>query len=135
MNKWPLMHRVLGYIEDKINELVDSVNTPAPTNPKVYRALLTQVGTNAPTAIELENTLGFTPIYSYLDVGDYRLSLPDTPYLKIFTKSFLLSNGDMFLIALTANENQVIINPMLIADSVKYDDVLFNTPIEILVYD
>ena len=32
---------------------------------KVYTALLTQTGTNAPVATVLENTLGGTPVWSY----------------------------------------------------------------------
>lgn len=39
--------------------------------PLVYKALITQSGTNAPTAKILENTLGFTPVYNYDSVGAY----------------------------------------------------------------
>lgn len=38
---------------------------------KVYTALLTQTGTNAPVATVLENTLGGTVVWSYSDVGIY----------------------------------------------------------------
>lgn len=47
----------------------------ADTEPKVYRALLTQSGTDAPVAIILENTLGDVPVWSYIDVGEYNCSL------------------------------------------------------------
>ena len=40
---------------------------------KVYTALLSQTGTNAPTAIVLENTLG-TISFSYNGVGDYAIN-------------------------------------------------------------
>lgn len=46
---------------NKTNELVDAVNsleTSTTPNYKIYRALLTQSGTNAPVATVLENTLG-----------------------------------------------------------------------------
>lgn len=38
---------------------------------KIYRALLTQSSTSAPTATVLENTLGGTVVWSYTDVGIY----------------------------------------------------------------
>jgi hypothetical protein len=38
---------------------------------RVYTALLTQVGTNAPTATILENTLGLTPNFEYANSGTY----------------------------------------------------------------
>ncbi len=37
----------------------------------VYSALLTQSGTGAPTATVLENTLGGTVVWTYVDVGTY----------------------------------------------------------------
>lgn len=42
---------------------------------KIYTALLTQSGTSAPTATVLENTLGGTVVWSYVDVGIYWGSL------------------------------------------------------------
>lgn len=38
---------------------------------KVYTALLTQTGTNAPVATVLENTLGFNIVWYYETVGGY----------------------------------------------------------------
>jgi hypothetical protein len=42
-------------------------------NYKKYVALITQDGTNAPTAIVLENTLGFTPTFTRLYAGVYQI--------------------------------------------------------------
>lgn len=42
---------------------------------KVYKAFLTQTGTNAPVATVVENTLGGTPVWSYFGVGTYELTL------------------------------------------------------------
>lgn len=39
---------------------------------KVYSALLTQSGTNAPVATVLENTLGYGITWEYLNVGVYK---------------------------------------------------------------
>lgn len=43
----------------------------ADTEPKVYVALLTQSGTDAPVATVLKNTLGGVPVWSYSNVGVY----------------------------------------------------------------
>ncbi len=42
---------------------------------KVYRALLTQTGTDAPVATVLENTLGGTPVWGRSGAGIYPLTL------------------------------------------------------------
>jgi len=42
---------------------------------KVYRALLTQSGTDAPVATVLENTLGGTVVWTYSDTGIYTATL------------------------------------------------------------
>lgn len=44
-------------------------------NPKIYKALLTQSGTNAPVATVLVNTLSGTPVWSRNGVGDYQMVL------------------------------------------------------------
>ena len=41
---------------------------------KVYSALLTQTGTDAPVATVLENTLGVSIVWEYIDVGDYTVN-------------------------------------------------------------
>jgi hypothetical protein len=53
------------------------VSHPSPDNHniKVYRALLTQSGTNAPVATVLENTLGGTPVWSRTNIGRYVATL------------------------------------------------------------
>lgn len=61
---------VLLQITNAINE--SSAFTPPY---KVYTALLTQVGTSAPTAIVLENTLGGTITWAYVGVGIYSATL------------------------------------------------------------
>ena len=47
----------------------------AATEPKVYIALLTQTGTDAPVATVLKNTLGGVPVWSYSSVGVYNAEL------------------------------------------------------------
>lgn len=42
---------------------------------KVFTALISQSETNAPTMTILENTLSDTPVFSYMGVGEYALTL------------------------------------------------------------
>jgi hypothetical protein len=42
---------------------------------EIYSAVVTQTGTNAPTANVLENTLGGTVVFTYLGVGQYAMTL------------------------------------------------------------
>jgi len=42
----------------------------------VYKALLTQTSTNAPSALVKLNTLGITPTYVYSSAGEYLINLP-----------------------------------------------------------
>jgi hypothetical protein len=60
--------------------LVDSIGTikPGLAVPKVYNALLSQSGLNAPTAAIISNTLGGVPFWSYTSAGQYKLTLLGT---------------------------------------------------------
>lgn len=50
--------------------------------PKVYVALITQSGTNAPILTELENTLGVTLSTSRTGAGQYKLIAPSSIFLS-----------------------------------------------------
>jgi hypothetical protein len=41
---------------------------------KVYKALLTQISTNAPVAVILENTLGSVPVFTRVEAGVYAIT-------------------------------------------------------------
>jgi hypothetical protein len=58
-----------------INELEDEINAiPTPSvEPLRYKALLTQTGTDAPVATVLENSLGATISFTYIDAGTYKI--------------------------------------------------------------
>lgn len=80
------IHKCLCTMKGLIEQLPTAGSTPL-----VYRALLTQAGTDAPTAIELENTTGATISFSYNGTGSYSL-LASSP---VFTndKTFVQHNG------------------------------------------
>ena len=103
---------------------------------RVYRALLTQTGTDAPTAIILENTLGEVPTFNYVGVGTYELEVSANIFLE--TKTFFFSSQ------IDGAQSQGGGNPeytyLRASDNVFFiatggsDDVLVNAPIEITVY-
>ena len=84
------MNKIFDYTNLTFNELIEKISIarffhlpkmvaealrkiptiPEPTY-KVYTALLTQSGTNAPVATVLENTLGGDIVWSYYTVGIY----------------------------------------------------------------
>lgn len=98
-------------------------------NNKVYTALISQTGTNAPTAIVLENTLGTVPTFNYEGVGQYSISLNGN-FLTVNTFQLIGNNnlGGFDILNIYDNGD----------DSVWIDtganDKLSNTPIEIRVY-
>jgi hypothetical protein len=133
--------RVGEMFEDIINEAL------IPTY-KVYRALLTQTGTNAPVATVLENTLGLIPTYSYQDVGSYALTAPlsnpnpftenkttlswTSTYFTLFGGSILTENR---MNAVWSSTSQILIYTV---DGTTATNNILNTNqwwIEIIVYD
>lgn len=109
-------------------------DTWKPVNPgfKVYTALLTQTGTDAPTAIVLENTLGETPTFQYNSPGNYSLLTSGS----IFTanKTFFISSlsGDLGYssVALARISNTEVIIELDSGEDIQLD----NASIEIRVY-
>ena len=112
---------------------------------KVYTALLSQSGTASPTSIELDNTLGYSPIFSYSSTGYYELSVPNPMVsMVLFTsgKTFIVNGcpdqgpiGGNFGIFITEYLNTTTIRLSTMDDNGSvYDGMLNNTSIEIRVY-
>lgn len=104
---------------------------------KVYRALLTQTGTDAPVATVLENSLGGAIVWSYDSVGTYFGTLVGAfPGGKVFSIiSQRLScwsecgrNGDDSMYIQTQTLDGGVTPP------VAFDDILQAASIVILVY-
>ena len=108
---------------------------------KVYTALLTQTGTTAPVATVLENTLGGDIIWSRNGTGDYTGLL--TGAFTSNKTAILLGNVRYTLSSVTLipaditvfsySVNDVSIGTM--DNSSLVDDILFNTFVEIRVYN
>jgi len=107
--------------------------------PKVYRALLSQTGTDAPVADVKINTLG-AAVWSYEGVGDYRMTLAGAfPASKIYS-SFMGTEtciskpaaDDVWIILNYGNIDYISLNCTTFG--VPGDGYIQNTAFEILVY-
>ena len=124
-------------IESISGDFVDNTDTLNPIldrGYKVYTALLTQTGTDAPVATVLENTLGGEVVWSYAAVGIYQGALSEAfPISK--TILFLQNTGGQdsnYYI----NDNNIDYVGIATAEAgVSTNNILFNTPIEIRVYN
>jgi len=107
---------------------------------KVYVALLTQTGTASPTAIELENTFGFSPTFSYVLDGYYSLEMtgefPSTNTV-IFNGSADQGpiGGDFaHLTSNRNNDDSILLYTIDVNGGGLTNGLLNNTSIEIRVY-
>ena len=124
----------------KINEIIDWINNIGTPSYKVYTALLTQTGADAPIPTILQNTLGADITWSYAGQGTYNGTLSG---VFIEDKTFLTINktrqgGRQFsLYRNDDNEIEVVteifdgLTPIFTAT----DDILVKTSIEIRVYN
>ncbi|RTK92872.1 MAG: hypothetical protein EKK64_11215 [Neisseriaceae bacterium] len=121
---------------DKLTALTANFNGGGAAPYKVYTALLTQTGTNAPVATVLENTIpGFsiTPKRSF--TGLYQLIC--TPVLDINKVYFDVINTQIFSGFIISKEITVegIVQISTKNGSTPTDGILSRTPIEIRVYN
>lgn len=58
--------------------ITETTTSAARREPLVYRALLTQSSTDAPVAVEIENTIG-KAAYAYVDAGKYTVTFDGSP--------------------------------------------------------
>lgn len=110
---------------------------PSGTLPyKVYTALLNQNEETAPTAIELENTIGDIT-FSYTDIGDYVIN-SSNEFVTLKTW-FLITNsgaggfGAEVITLYYINSSTLRINTGDTSGN-GLNSILLNTPIEIRVY-
>jgi len=131
----------LKNIYSKIDEIIRNINSIPKPSYKVYTALLNQKGTDAPTAIVLENTLGGDLTWSRSSDGIYEATLSgafsnqDKFYCTLFSQisqtrylEVYWNNNDSFGVATVELSSYG-------GAGVYSDDFLFNQPIEIRVYN
>lgn len=111
---------------------VSAENMPA--SYQIYRAILSQTGTSAPTAVVLENTLGGTVIWTRESAGYYRGTLTGK---FLITKTFSKVNYDSQGTAQDVyggreTDNYVSVNSLDLAG--VNVDLVGSVSIEILVY-
>lgn len=109
----------------------------AASTTKVYRALLTQTGTDAPVATVLENSLGGTLVWTRADIGNYIATLSGV-FLsnKTFCRGYFSteSGGDsLHLFPLSRVDNDSVTLISVNVDT-SADGLMSNIPVEILVY-
>lgn len=118
-------------------DVEDLQNNPVDSRPyKVYTALLTQIGTNAPTPIVLENTLG-NIIWSREGVGAYTGVLTNAFVENKTAILYALNNDSNFDYSIQMyRESNSTIYIFTGVDLDTSDSILnISTPIEIRVYN
>lgn len=102
---------------------------------KVYTALLSQFGTDAPVAIVLENTIG-TIVWTRFNEGEYRGTLIGafTNCWTIINVNNVNNNGD-FAYAKIMRQSINVVVIVTVTDGVVTDGMLESTEIEIRVYN
>lgn len=108
---------------------------------KVYVALLTQSGTNAPVATVLENTLGGTVVWSYEGNGQYEGTLASAftsnKTTTIINQGQDATSGQLFNITRTNSDVVSVTTGVfnLASDTIAYTNAqLSSTFVEIRVY-
>jgi len=104
---------------------------------KVYTALLTQSGTNAPIATVLENTLGGTVVWSRVIAGRFRGTLTNG-FVSTKTIGLLSNGGTINTSPIFFNVNYVNVNEIEVTSylsNTSTDGLISNSFIEIRVYN
>lgn len=117
-----------------INRIQPDTTLPKEIRIKVYTALLTQTGTDAPTVTVLQNTTGETITWTRNTTGIYwgTISAP----LTLAKTAVLIQQtfGGNNMTARAANTNTIEITTKLM-DNTALDGILNKTTIEIKVYE
>lgn len=99
---------------------------------KVYTALLTQTGSNAPVANVLENTLGGVPVWGYVSLGVYTCTLTGE-FTTNKTSARISGVSYAFTTTGIASEDEILVLARDISDN-EVDGVIVNQLFEIRVY-
>ena len=128
---------ISGNFVDNTDPLNPILNDPRPY--KVYTALLSQSGTDAPVAIVLENTLGGEIVWSRDTIGQYEASSSITFTQNTIGYVYNVSTDAIDTAAPTGVVRLGAGNKILLTtadgEGNKEDDLLFYSSIEIRVYN
>jgi hypothetical protein len=131
----PAGYKYLGFDDDILSERTGAtVSGIGSVGYKVYTALLSQSGTDAPTAIVLENTIGVSPAFIRDGAGSYRFSfdLAIDEY-KLF---YSINNFDINSNTIKIEQGgSVFYIQVYNSHDVLTDGLLYLNPIEIRVYN
>jgi hypothetical protein len=124
------------------NTVIPIISNVDPRPYKVYTALLTQSGTNAPVATVLENTLGGEVVWSRSGSGDYYGNLTNgfsgtfsSNQDQIATLDPETGNTLCQIFVLKSDNSNVRIQTMVADDQTDADNILLDKFIEIRVYN
>ena len=111
----------------------------AATKYKVYLAKISQIGTDAPTVVVLENTIG-NIVWTRDSVGQYEATLAgafsgNTLFMQAGNIFFSWNDEGVVLNYTKISENVLRFNVYKLSDFTAIDDSLRDTIIEIRVYD
>lgn len=98
---------------------------------KIYRALISQTGINAPVAIVLENTLGGTPVWTYGGIGFYELTLASAFPLN---KTFVIAETYGCWLSALRISDSVLEFDCIDQNGNLADNIAEISPVEIRVY-
>ena len=126
--------------------LVDTASlTETLSNPKVYRAVMSQGGTAVPVPTILENNLGVTPVWTRIGAGNYESNLSsfDLEHTKLVLPTFIafddrLEEGDAQCVWVQSNvtvSEQKISIRSTDQSGIGMDGFIDGMLIEILLYD
>lgn len=133
------LNDVIDAVNTEIADVVSDVTNITPSY-KIYRALLTQVGTAAPTAVVLENTVG-TIVWTRVANGSYRGTLAGAFLAdKVFSPGSVLNTTvDSSRLVLSIDRetnNSVLLTGYDVSNaSSNLDGLLKTASIEILTFN
>lgn len=127
--------KIEGRVVDLYHKLkIASSGNSSTISTKVYRVLLTQNGTNAPTVVEeIENTTGATFVWTYQGIGNFRVTANDS----IFTAKSVSNAAQNFagnFSTTVFNTAQAVLNTYNTA-YVSQNGLLFKTYFEIVTFE
>ncbi len=121
----------------KVDEIIDFLNgTKGEGSCKEYVAMLDQTDTNAPVATYvMKNTLGGTPVFSYISDGYYRMTLTGAFPLDKTVVFIGDTNGDSTIRIWADADSANYINLTSEQSGVEANDCFAATYIKIQVYN